>query len=110
MSDLEAYAAAHRRAHRAVLDAVMAVLDLAEPPGRAVEFARLGMDSLTAIEVRDRVCRALEVDLPTTLALDHPSVRRLTAAVAERLTADGLADALDHELDAVLGAGIIERS
>jgi pimaricinolide synthase PimS1 len=102
VTDLEAWAAAQRIAQRAVLTEVQAVLGLSEPPRRTIEFARLGMDSLGAIELRDRLCRQLDVQLPTTIALDHPTVRRLSSAIAEHMTADAAAD-LDAELDAVLG-------
>ncbi len=102
MADLEAYAAAHRRVQRVVIETVQQVLGLPEPPRRTELFGRLGMDSLLAVELRDRLCAALELSLPATIAMDHPTVRRLTNAIAERSVATAAAD-LDAELDAVLG-------
>jgi NAD(P)-dependent dehydrogenase (short-subunit alcohol dehydrogenase family)/acyl carrier protein len=48
-------------------------------------FFRLGMDSLMAVELRDRLGREFDTSLPATLAFDHPTVRTLTAHFAERV-------------------------
>ncbi|MFD0412571.1 type I polyketide synthase [Streptomyces sp. NPDC127108] len=78
---------------RAVTDlvrsTVAAVLGLAGPAAvaDAVAFKDLGMDSLTALELRGRLGAASGVALSTTLVFDHPSpgalVDHLLAEVAE---------------------------
>merc|ERR1712127_275102 len=40
-----------------------------------------GLDSLGAVELRDKLCSSLAVDLPGTLLFDHPSVNDITAHV-----------------------------
>ena len=54
----------------------------------------LGLDSLMAIELRDRIARALHLDkpLPATLVFDHPTTEAIAGYLAQevlQLTADG---------------------
>ncbi len=52
-------------------------------PGRP--FGTLGLESLLAMELRNRVERATGLRLPTTAIWNHPTVRALAAHVAGRL-------------------------
>ncbi|MYU22512.1 type I polyketide synthase [Streptomyces sp. SID8352] len=63
------------------------VLGLASPAAvaRARGFADLGMDSLGAVELCKALERSLGLRLPRTAAFDHPTVRRLTAHLADLL-------------------------
>jgi hypothetical protein len=47
-------------------------------------FFQLGMDSLTSVELRNRLRASLRCELPTTVAFDHPSPDALAAFVLGR--------------------------
>ena len=73
-----------------VREQVRSVLQLAEPPPADVGFFDLGMDSLMAVEVRDRLKRDLsgalpEDAIPNTLTFDYPNAARLARYLAEQL-------------------------
>ncbi|MEP7211101.1 MAG: methyltransferase [Alphaproteobacteria bacterium] len=58
-------------------------LDSAAPPARHDRFMDIGMDSLMAVQLRNRLNVALELDrpLPSTMIFDHPTID----AVADHL-------------------------
>ena len=71
---------------------VRSVLRLGSLPSPGVGFFELGLDSLMAVELRNRVNRGLAgaYVAPNTVVLDHPTVGRLAAHLAAQL--DGAAE------------------
>ncbi|WP_437099876.1 SDR family NAD(P)-dependent oxidoreductase [Streptomyces sp. enrichment culture] len=86
-------------------------------------FLDMGFDSLTAVELRNRLAALTGVRLPSTLIFDHPTPEALAAHLADGLDASGeqggaalLAelDRIDQalaasELDAVVRLGVTAR-
>ncbi|MCP2268761.1 Acyl transferase domain-containing protein [Actinokineospora diospyrosa] len=62
---------------------VAGVLGYPEPVDADVPFTDLGVDSLTAVQVRDRIATATGIRLPSTLVFDYPT----PDAVADELVA-----------------------
>jgi acyl transferase domain-containing protein/SAM-dependent methyltransferase len=62
-------------------------LDPASPPGRLDRLMDLGMDSLMAVQLRNALARALDLDgvLPATLMFDHPTIEALALYLLERI-------------------------
>ena len=68
-------------------DELQAVLRLPEPPAPPVGFFDLGMDSLMAVELRNRLNVALRgvCTLSGTVVFDHPNIRSLARHLAGEL-------------------------
>ncbi|MGQ4807008.1 6-deoxyerythronolide-B synthase EryA1, modules 1 and 2 [Candidatus Entotheonellaceae bacterium PAL068K] len=60
-------------------------LDAAQLPHPERGFTDMGMDSLMAVELRQQLAASLAVDLPATLAFESPTIRQLTAYLAEEV-------------------------
>ncbi|WP_455678438.1 SDR family NAD(P)-dependent oxidoreductase [Streptomyces arboris] len=77
----------HKLVLQLVRDEVATVLGHAD--SGAVEadraFQEMGFDSMTAVELRNRIAEQTGIRLAATMAFDHPSPAALTAHVLERL-------------------------
>ena len=67
---------------------VRQVLGLGGALRRDAPFRQLGMDSLMAVTVRNRLAAALERPLPAALLFDHPTVEALARELARRIEVD----------------------
>jgi myxalamid-type polyketide synthase MxaB len=56
----------------------------------AREFVDMGIDSLLAVDLRNRLESSLAIDLPATLVFDHPTLDAVVDHLVETLTADEL--------------------
>jgi acyl carrier protein len=62
-------------------------LDDADEVDPTLEFVQFGLDSLMALELKNALEAAFHVPLPSSLAFDYPSVRKVTAFLDSQLTA-----------------------
>ena len=53
---------------------------------RTTGFFNLGMDSLTSIELRNRLQSSIGIALPATLAFDYPTLETLSEFLSQKLT------------------------
>ncbi len=83
---------------RFVQDEVARVLRLEAPPDVQTGFAELGMDSLMAVELRNRLQSQLgqQVTLSATLAFDYPTTARLADHLLKLLQSDQQTSPVDR--------------
>jgi polyketide synthase 12/polyene macrolide polyketide synthase/epothilone polyketide synthase D len=90
------------RAHLVELTSSVLGLDMREPFAARRGFRDLGMDSLMAVDLRNRLQLRIKRSLPSTLAFDQPNLDALTSYLADEVL--GLAgeetSAADARVDA----------
>ncbi|WP_435593864.1 SDR family NAD(P)-dependent oxidoreductase, partial [Nocardia sp. bgisy118] len=64
-------------------------------------FADLGLDSLTAVELRNRLAQDLDITLPASLLFDHPTFGALTEFLGTKIAPDELSeiDRIESDLE-----------
>ena len=69
--------------------------------GAGKEFRAYGMDSLTALEYRNRLESGLGLSLPVTLVWNYPTVSKLASHLLDKLDlAEGMSDSNAEDVDA----------
>ena len=81
---------------RRELATVLALGDGGASITEAQSFSSLGLDSLTAIELRNRLQRLLRTVFPSTIALAAPSLAQLSSLIASMLGGRAGESAADH--------------
>ena len=71
-------------------------LPAAELPAIETGFFDLGMDSLMAVELRNRLSKVLEATLPSTLTFDFPNIERLAHYIATEVLQLRTADSISQ--------------
>jgi pimaricinolide synthase PimS1 len=111
-AQLQAMTPAQRRTTIETLIRAHAAATLAYPSPDAIDpaaaFTDLGFDSLTAVELRNRLATATGLRLPATLIFDHPSPAALTHYIQNELVPEPAPPSIEDELDqlaALLAAG-----
>jgi len=90
---------------RAQVAAVLGVTAGAELPGARQRLFDLGLDSLMALELRNRLEAELQLGLANTLVFDYGTIDALAEHLNQRLTApQNLDAATDEEIEHMLAA------
>jgi pimaricinolide synthase PimS3 len=101
---LAAMAPARRTRHLATIVQTHAAAVLGHPGPAAIdptaEFRELGFDSLTAVELRNRLTTATGLPLPATLIFDYPTPTALAEHLLHEMAPDGAADPDDADPEA----------
>ncbi|MEU8710432.1 phosphopantetheine-binding protein, partial [Streptomyces sp. NPDC048565] len=89
---------------------VAAVLKHPDPAGIVPDkpFQELGFDSLTGVELRNRLARSTGLSLPVTVVFDHPSPSALAGHVLSLATAETGAPAAPADPSAAVRTGLAQ--
>ena len=74
------------------------------------ELKHLGLDSLIAVELRNRLSERLGMKLPATFSFDYPSVDSMASQLVERLSSEAEGVTSEQQLLAAVGRADPETS
>ncbi|TDH64710.1 type I polyketide synthase [Okeania hirsuta] len=84
-----------------------------------VEFMEMGMDSLTSVELRNKLQNSLKCSVPSTLVFDYPTINQLVDYLAQKLNLTDAekdqinnlsAQEIDFNAEAILDPTIIPKT
>jgi phthiocerol/phenolphthiocerol synthesis type-I polyketide synthase C len=98
-AELAAMPESERRARVAstIADEVRAVLRSSDPTDHTVAMTSLGVDSLMALELRNRLESSLGITLPAALVWAYPTISDLSGALCERMGFEQTTDTAEEE-------------
>jgi acyl carrier protein len=75
----------HRMVEDEIAAIVATVLGTTQPINRKLGLFKAGLDSLSSIELRNRLQRAFALSFAATMAMDYPTIADLAAHIAQQL-------------------------
>jgi NAD(P)-dependent dehydrogenase (short-subunit alcohol dehydrogenase family) len=75
----------HRMVEDEIAAIVATVLGTTQPINRKLGLFKAGLDSLSSIELRNRLQRAFGLSFAATMAMDYPTIADLAAHIAQQL-------------------------
>jgi polyketide synthase 7 len=94
-------AASGAAVHDLIITEICELLEYSDPQSVADKamFSQLGLDSLAAVKLRDRVARRTGIRLPATAIYDYPSVQDLASYISSKMIFDNIARPVLRQLD-----------
>jgi NADPH:quinone reductase-like Zn-dependent oxidoreductase/acyl carrier protein len=88
---------------RARVAALLHFDDAGDVPPHA-RFSQLGVDSLTAVEIKNALESAFRISLPTSVVLDYPAITQLAEFIDEQLAGPRAGHPAEQEVESLLAS------